>query len=577
MKDIIKKIDIIAGIYAISGFIFGSLIYYIMEKSNFSEDNKGYLLLVIIIFFTTNLYLLNIEKQDNKIKIINLFPALISAIVLSVFYYFTVKINIENYPGNMYASNDYDSYLGFSLVFIYIILILYIKSFISSDLKKLNSIFSYDNLLNILLEYNIKNSSAFLMLGGIWIILILWSLLFKLIDINFFYNALFDNTYFPFVLSTSIFFGVYGIVNNIKIEFKKFILKLSALQFFLEFISAFLILFIIFLPIMGPKKIFNTGYSSAIMLTLNGIGLILIQFINFENKNISKLRKYLITSFIVLEPVFSFLALYSIMVRINQYAFSPQRVIALVVILIFNMLNLSYLYGVIKGKLLWRIYIKKYTPYLIAITAFILFLTITPILNPYEISVKSQISAFGNNMEKLDLATLKFKLSAPGKQAFEKLKVKFKNNKKAMEQINKIDKCKSYRECRNNNINNINSENSHIIKQPEIVLNIFPETEKEPENFRKLLDKTYENSYNYRNANFIIKDFLPDYKGKEIVLVKNVYLLSEYRNYMAVFVKNENNQYKLLKETILPKNAVINLNNFKLLVDTNYTTTIKGE
>lgn len=573
IRKLIRKLDIISGIYAVFGAIFGSLIYYIMNNSDFLSNNQGYSVLVITIFFTTNILLLNINKNENKkIKIINLYPALISSILLSLFYYLLVKTNIENYPNIHYYSNDYQPYLGFSLFFIYVITILYIKSFITTTSKKLNNIFNYEKLLNILMEYNIKVSSSFLILGGIWIILALWATLFKLIDIDFFYNALFHNTFIPFVLSTTIFFGVYGIVNKIKLTINKLIFKISALQFFLEIISAFLILFIIFLPIMGPKKIFSTGYSSAIMLTLNGIGLILIQFINFENKNISNFRKYLITSFVVLEPIFSFLALYSIMVRVNQYGFSPQRFIALIIILIFNMLNLSYLYAVIKAKLLWRVNIKKYSPYLAMISAVILLLTITPLLNPYEISVKSQLSNFGNNIEKLDLVALKFKLSKPGINAFNNLKTKFKNDKKAMKLITKVDKCKSLWGCHNSTTTNISKYHT-----PPIVLNIFPSTEKEPDGLRELLKKTYKQDYNYRNADIIIKDFLPDYKGKEIVFIKNIYFMNSYRNYMAVFIKNKQNKYQLLRETILAKNAIIKPNDFKLIKEINYTTIVEDK
>jgi len=558
-KRIIKKLDIVSGIYALWGFIFGSVTYYILLKSSLTESNKGYFFLIWTIFSITNLLLIKIKKSDTEklnIKFIFLKTSLISSIILASLYYLIIKTNIENYPSKYYYSSDYEPYMVFSLILTYIILIIYIKSFISLKERTINKIFSYDRLINLLIEYSFKINSSLLILGGVWIILGLWAVLFKLIDINFFYNLLFDNTYSPLVLSTTVYFVVYGMINKLEVRLNKFLSRLSALQFFLEIISAFLILFIVFLPIMGPKKIFNTGYSSVIMLLLNTIGLILIQFINFEKKDIAIWRKWLITSFVILEPIFSFLAMYSIMIRINQYGFTTQRFIAFIIILIFNILNLSYFYAVIKGKLSWRVYIKKQTPYLTVLSVFILLLTITPLLNPYEISVRSQISKFGNNIEKLDLRALKFKLSIPGKDAFKKLKIKYKNDKKAMKRIKEIEDCKSYWNC----------NKSHSKHKTSLQLKIHPNTEKQTKNLEITLNKYYKYVSNYRNSNIIIKDFLPEYKDKEIVVVNRVWIMGNYKLYQAIFVrKTKSNEYELLREDIFENNNKIDYENFKLM------------
>ncbi len=569
MRNIIKKINIISGIYSVVGFIFGTLLFYILEKIDISSNNREYLGLVIIIFFITNLLLIDIkrDKESNTIAITSWIPILVS-LILSILYYFVIRVNIENYQ-NLHYYNGYETYLGFSLILIYIVIIIYIKSFFISKPRKIIEIFSYKNLLTIFVEYNFKISSSFMVLGSFWIILSLWSILFKLININIFYNIFFDySIYIPLVLSSTIYFTVYGLVNHVTITLKNIKSRLSFLQLFLEIISVFLILFIVFLPIMGPQKIFKTGYSSIIMLTLNGIGLTLIQFIDFRDKNIIKIRKYLVTSFIVLEPIFSFLAFYSITLRINQYGISPQRFMAVIIILLFTIFNISYLYTVIKNRLNWKESIEKQTPYLVIVSVFIIFLTITPILNPYEISVKSQMAIFGNNIEKLDLISLKFKFSKPGLVAFNKLKIKYKDDKKAMELISKVDKCKREWSCKIGK----EGEESELINTPKAptILNIHSEG-KYPENIEKLLNKYYKSPNNYRNATIIVKEFLSDYPGKEIIVINNMFLMGYYRNYIAIFVKNDKNQYTLLEETILSKSTIIDIKNIKLIEKRIYT------
>jgi hypothetical protein len=392
-------------------------------------------------------------------------------------------------------------------------------------------------------------------------------MLFKLIDVNFFFNIFFDNKFTPIVLSTTIFFMIYGTISKKELIFNKLLSALSSFQIFLELISSFLILFMIFLPIMGPQKIFNTGYSSVIMLSLNIIGLVLIQFINFENIDISKFRKWLITSYVLLEPIFSILAMYSMFLRINQYGFSPQRFIAFIIILLFTIFNFSYFYAVIKYKLDWKTCLNKQTPYLVIISVFILFLTITPILNPYEISVKSQISRYGNNIEKLDLLSLKFKLSKPGKEAFKEIKKKYKDDKKAMLIIEKVDKCSSYWNC-----DDVHHATANKYIEPKIVFNIYPKGAKEPDNFKSLMNKYYSSSSYYQYSHFIIKDLIQEYNGEEIIVVNYSWIMGKQLIYQAIFVKNQKNEYELLNEHIFRgKNFnSIDFENIELIKEDNY-------
>lgn len=268
---------------------------------------------------------------------------------------------------------------------------------------------------------------AALFTGLSWLILILWTFLFKMIKINFFGNLFFD-PWFIYVFTGAIF-GLGISVSRERQAVTQALLKLMLTLFnFLAPVMAFIIIFfLIALPFTGVDALWETRRASPLLLST------VILFIVFQNAVIQtgenkvtlwKPVQWIIMAGNVVSPVFSIISLWGISLRISQYGWTPDRFYMALLAGVILLYTVTYAGNMIIKRHEWVSGIIRLNP---PLALFVLALTVImhlPPFEPYGLSARDQLSRLRDGTTtpaQFDYAFLKFKLGRAGRNALSEI------------------------------------------------------------------------------------------------------------------------------------------------------------
>lgn len=203
----------------------------------------------------------------------------------------------------------------------------------------------------------------------------------------------------------------------------------SACGLLLPLIALISLLFTLTLPFTGLQRIWATGYSTPILLVLAGAQLFLLNGVFQEGIQPRPYPKWL-TRFIELSllclPILAAIAFYSSWLRVEQYALSPQRFIALAAALLCGLYGLAAVWAVVLRSPIWLANLRVTNPALALLFCGLVVLVNTPILDPVRLSVDDQVRRLldgRTKAEAFDADYLRFGLEKAGEEAFAKLQV----------------------------------------------------------------------------------------------------------------------------------------------------------
>lgn len=250
------------------------------------------------------------------------------------------------------------------------------------------------------------------------------SFLFGIVNLHFLNNIL-DNDIIYWV-SFSLGFNVSLVFlrATLDVQLNNFVSFIA--RFFLPLLNVVAVIFLGGFVISYFSGLDSAGLGSAVMLWFVILNLIFINFVYGDGSTQYQFRKGLnafVLINIILLNAFSGLSLYGILVRVNQYSWSIERLYAFTVALFLALVVLAYSLAIIRKKTLWMTSLGTINKVGILSLIAIIFVINSPIANFKTITINSIVAGVNNGKIKVNssLAYDLKQLGAEGKLAFEQL------------------------------------------------------------------------------------------------------------------------------------------------------------
>ncbi|MDH0730898.1 DUF4153 domain-containing protein [Pseudomonas sichuanensis] len=268
---------------------------------------------------------------------------------------------------------------------------------------------------------------AQMLTGLFWQLLWLCALLFSMLGIpqvkDVVESPVFLWLVLPVVFSLGMRMGrenekVIGLLRGILLTLCRFLLPLGAL---------ITLLFTLTLPFTGLQPVWDTGYSTTLLLALAIITLFLVNGVFQEGHQGSVYPvalKRLVNASLLCLPVLVGLAAYASWMRIDQYGLTPSRILALLLVGVMLTHGLAAAWAVLASRQGWLNSLRVSNPWIALLSAVLVVLFYTPLLAPQQLSAKNQVERLVSgrtSVSDFDARNLYHDLGQPGREAFEQL------------------------------------------------------------------------------------------------------------------------------------------------------------
>ena len=268
---------------------------------------------------------------------------------------------------------------------------------------------------------------AQMLTGLFWQLLWLCALLFSMLGIPQVKEAVESPVFLwlvlPVVFSLGMRMGrenekVIGLLRGILLTLCRFLLPLGAL---------ITVLFTLTLPFTGLQPVWDTGYSTTLLLMLAIINLFLVNGVFQEGHqgNVYPVAlKRLVNASLLCLPVLVGLAAYASWMRIDQYGLTPSRIMALLLVGVMQAHGLAAAWAVLASRQGWLNSLRVSNPWIALLSAVLVVLFYTPLLAPQALSAKNQVERLVSGrtpVGEFDARNLYHDLGQPGRDAFEQL------------------------------------------------------------------------------------------------------------------------------------------------------------
>lgn len=264
--------------------------------------------------------------------------------------------------------------------------------------------------------------------GIFWLILMLWGQLFKVIEIDFFYELFTEDWFiFPVLgfalgLGMTIFRNLTRVIDNIT-KLLHWLIKLL-----LPLVVSVAVIFLATLPFVGLEVLWSTGNGTALLLWLLAIILFFTNAVYQDGRETNPypaIIHRLIFIGLCVMPVISALSLYGLMLRVNQYGLSIERCWALVVWLVLSLFAVGYVVGIVRRRTEWTSDLARVNTAMGLVVLVIMLMANSPLLDFRKISLASQLGRIESGeigLREFDFWYAKNHLARPGYLAMEKMK-----------------------------------------------------------------------------------------------------------------------------------------------------------
>ncbi|QMN51840.1 DUF4153 domain-containing protein [Citrobacter freundii] len=268
---------------------------------------------------------------------------------------------------------------------------------------------------------------VFLANGLFWLVLLLWSEMFKLVGIPFFSTLFFDTDWFGYV--------AFGLITALAVVLARTQSRLvTAVQKLLTFIATGLLplvallalMFILTLPFTGLEAISQRVSAAGLMSTLTLLLLLLMAIVREPQKEALPYPgalRYLIKCSLIVAPIYMLIAGWSLWVRIQQYGWTPERLYGVLVVVVLLVWSFGYLASILRRG---RNPLELQGSVILGVsllTLGLLVLLSSPVIDAWRISVNSHMGLYHSGRIKPDQVSLYMldHSGKPGRAALEAL------------------------------------------------------------------------------------------------------------------------------------------------------------
>lgn len=282
--------------------------------------------------------------------------------------------------------------------------------------------------------------------GLFWLVLLLWSEMFKLVGIPFFSTLFFDTDWFGYV--------AFGLITALAVVLARTQSRLvTAVQKLLTFIATGLLplvallalMFILTLPFTGLEAISQRVSAAGLMSTLALLLLLLMAIVREPQKEALPYPgalRYLIKCSLIVAPIYMLIAGWSLWVRIQQYGWTPERVYGVLVVVVLLVWSFGYLASILRRG---RNPLELQGPVILGVSLLALGLLVllsSPVIDAWRISVNSHMGLYHSGKIKPDQVSLYMldHSGKPGRTALEALQkdVAFNQDSKRRRDLNSL-------------------------------------------------------------------------------------------------------------------------------------------
>ena len=263
--------------------------------------------------------------------------------------------------------------------------------------------------------------------GLFWLVLLLWSEMFKLVGIPFFSTLFFDTDWFGYV--------AFGLITALAVVLARTQSRLvTAVQKLLTFIATGLLplvallalMFILTLPFTGLEAISQRVSAAGLMSTLTLLLLLLMAIVREPQKEALPYPgalRYLIKCSLIVAPIYMLIAGWSLWVRIQQYGWTPERLYGVLVVVVLLVWSFGYLASILRRG---RNPLELQGPAILGVSLLALGLLVllsSPVIDAWRISVNSHMGLYHSGKIKPDQVSLYMldHSGKPGRAALEAL------------------------------------------------------------------------------------------------------------------------------------------------------------
>ncbi|MGO0143761.1 DUF4153 domain-containing protein [Citrobacter freundii] len=282
--------------------------------------------------------------------------------------------------------------------------------------------------------------------GLFWLVLLLWSEMFKLVGIPFFSTLFFDTDWFGYV--------AFGLITALAVVLARTESRLvTAVQKLLTFIATGLLplvallalMFILTLPFTGLEAISQRVSAAGLMSTLTLLLLLLMAIVREPQKEALPYPgalRYLIKCSLIVAPIYMLIAGWSLWVRIQQYGWTPERLYGVLVVVVLLVWSFGYLASILRRG---RNPLELQGPVILGVSLLALGLLVllsSPVIDAWRISVNSHMGLYHSGKIKPDQVSLYMldHSGKPGRAALEALQkdVAFNQDSKRRRDLNSL-------------------------------------------------------------------------------------------------------------------------------------------
>ncbi|MEP5760201.1 MAG: DUF4153 domain-containing protein [Litoreibacter sp.] len=263
--------------------------------------------------------------------------------------------------------------------------------------------------------------------GMFWLLLLLSNQLLSLVGISVI-EIMIEADAVPAVLTGAVFGMAIAVAYELSEMFSpQLILRL--LRLLMPMITTVVAIFVAALPFRGISNLFGELSAGAVMM---GMGLIATSLVSASIDRTSaqgvqrKWMKGFVQLLAYLIPILGGLSIAAVWLRIDDYGWTPDRLVAITVAFIVLAYGIVYTFAVLRrGN--WDDRLRQGNIALALGVVSITALWLTPVLNPQAISTKSQIARLdsGESLDKLPLYEMAHDWGHAGTSEFSKLKARF--------------------------------------------------------------------------------------------------------------------------------------------------------
>lgn len=264
--------------------------------------------------------------------------------------------------------------------------------------------------------------------GLFWLVLLLWSEMFKLVNISFFNTLFFETDWFGYVS--------FGLITALAVVLARTQSRLVAsVQKLLTFIATGLLplvallalMFMVTLPFTGLEAISQRVSAAGLLSTLTLILLLLATIVREPQKSALPYPvalRGLIAISLGVAPVYMLIAAWAIGVRVHQYGWTPERLHGALVVLVLLLWSLGNLPSLLRRRRDPLAIQGKVVLGISLLTLGLLILLNSPVLDAWRISVNSHMARYYSGENRADQVSLYIlaRSGKPGRAALEALR-----------------------------------------------------------------------------------------------------------------------------------------------------------